>query len=80
MKIQVKVNGTTGFIRIEAVALESPEVAAIATKTLVAAVDKSETGTAYEGGRGGSARRHDSAETCPTCGIQKLGGHCDTCE
>ena len=76
----VKVNGTTGFIRIEAAVLKSPEIATIATQTLIAAVDKSETGTAYEGGRGGSVERHGSDEVCPTCGIEKLGGHCDTCE
>ena len=77
----VKVNGTTGFIRIDAEALESAEAATIATQTLVAAVDKSETGTAYEGGRGGgSTQRHSSVQTCPTCGVEMLGGHCDSCE
>lgn len=76
----VKVNGTTGFVRIEAAAFESPEFAAVATQTLISAVDKSESGTAYEGGRGHSTHRVEPAETCPTCGIERLGGHCDTCD
>src|SRR5687767_5440818 len=47
----VKTNGETGFVRIEADALRDVEIRDLAVKTLLAAVDKSEVGTAYEGGR-----------------------------
>jgi hypothetical protein len=73
----VKVNGTTGFIRIEAGALGSPEIEALATQTLLGAVDKSEAGTAYEGGKGGASQSSQSADLCSVHGVEKLGGHCD---
>jgi hypothetical protein len=76
----VKVNGTTGFIRIEAGVLGSPELEALATQTLLSAVDKSEAGTAYEGGRSGGVQSSQSADLCPACGIEMLGGHCDVCD
>lgn len=75
----VKTNSETGFIRIEASALGVPELDDLALATLLAAVDKSEVGTAYEGGKGGGSRS-ESAPLCPKCFVAMPGGHCDACE
>lgn len=76
----VKINGSTGFVRLESAMLGDEVAAAEAASLLVSAVDKSEVGTAYEGGNRGATAPVASVEKCPRCGVDKLGGHCDRCD
>jgi hypothetical protein len=76
----LKVNSETGFIRIRAEVLAEPETMDFAASLLLAAVDKSETGTAYEGGRAHKQAATVVRATCPTCQMElPATGHCDWC-
>jgi hypothetical protein len=75
----VKTNSETGFIRIDAVALGDTGANDLALQALLSAVDKSATGTAYEGGKSGSAPV-ESVAICPTHFVAMAGGRCDACE
>ena len=76
----VKTNSTTGFLRIEGSALTTNQTIELAASLLISAVDKSEVGTAYEGGKGSKQEARQSAAMCPKCGVEMLGGHCDACD
>lgn len=75
----VKTNSETGFIRIESAVLGDPEAAALAVHALLAAVDKSSVGTAYEGGRS-QAVAAPTQELCQYHFVTMEGGRCDACE
>ncbi|MBD3923286.1 hypothetical protein IEZ26_01525 [Nocardioides cavernae] len=75
----VKTNGETGFVRIDADALSDMGTRDLAVQTLLAAVDKSEAGTAYEGGRP-KATQAQTNELCSTHFLAMVGGRCDACE
>lgn len=76
----VKTNGETGFVRIESTALGSPARDELAVSTLLAAVDKSAVGTAYEGGRTSRTGATTDADVCPSCFVARAQGRCDTCD
>lgn len=75
----VKTNSETGFVCIESAVLADPEAAALALHTLLAAVDKSSVGTAYEGGKA-QATAAPAPQLCPTHFVTMEGGRCDACE
>lgn len=75
----VKTNSETSFVRIESAVLADPATDAVAFHTLLAAVDKSAVGTAYEGGKAQTAAAPAPA-LCPTHFVTMEGGRCDACE
>lgn len=76
----VKTNSETGFIRIETDALGDPALAEVARHALLAAVDKSSVGTAYEGGKSQGGASSSAAEVCQVHFLTMEGGRCDACE
>jgi hypothetical protein len=76
----VKTNSETGFVRIESAVLADPVTDAVAFHTLLAAVDKSAVGTAYEGGRPAAAQVGSEIDLCPTCFVARAQGRCDVCD
>jgi hypothetical protein len=75
----VRINSETGFIRIQADALADVDAADLATTLMLQAVDKSESGTAYEGG-GSTRSPAKEPAICPTFSMTlPSSGVCDTC-
>ena len=76
----LKSNSETAFVQVRLQHLNDAEGLEQARQIMLQAVDKSEAGTAYEGGNAGPRRPSAKAATCPIHHVAMYGGHCDLCE
>lgn len=76
-----KINSETGYVRITSENLNDSETLDFATSLLSLAVDKSETGTAYEGGASAKHQSSRAQAICQYCNMQMpASGSCDNCD
>lgn len=76
----VKSNPTTAVLRVPAEALDEPHAFEVVRELALQAIDKSEAGTPFEGGKRNAAPAQQQVEICPVHFQAMLGGVCDLCE
>lgn len=76
-----KSNSATGTLRITSGELDDPAVMDLVVDLFVVALDKSEAGPSFEGGKASGQQVVEApVDLCECHGLEKLGGRCDLCD